>query len=345
MVRLLTVEGLELCSTDSDYQPPSSDHYLQVTGDIGSMRRIDGTSSFSIECYNDTIWFSPACRNDTSKCVPIMVQYTRQQAMQLAVFHNVPFALVQVKTDYYKSYYSAALRGRFLFGWYTPDDALIDNEGKMPVMLTWPRHNDLEYQRNIFRTGLSSFYPAQYTWPALPTVGNSADLIYFLKNFDLYDPDVTALMIRSRILKDQGLDEFTVARRAACEWVRANPARWGLWVPAVCAPGQYPSPTRVCTLCPAGAFCAGSGDPAPCPAGAYCPAGASAPTLCPLGTEQPATSAASAEACTPCRAGYTKTEAALVSCLAWPCSLSLLSLSLSPSLSLSLSLILSFFLF
>lgn len=315
MVNLLTPEGLELCSTDSDFQPPSSDHYLQVTGDMGSMRRINGTSSYSIECYNDTIWFSPACRHNTTLCVPIMVQYTRQQAMQLAVFHNVPFALVQVKatSKYLDRYYKAALEGRFLFGWYTPDDALIDKSGNMPVMLNWPRHNDLDYQQNIFRTGLSSFYPVQYCWPALPTVGNGADLMYFLKSFDLYDQDVTALMIRSRTLKDQGVDEFAVARRAACEWVQANAARWRLWVPLVCAPGQYPSPTGACEPCPAGAFCSGDGAPAPCPAGAYCPGGSSAPTLCPLGTEQPGVAAAAASACTACRAGYTKTEMALVS--------------------------------
>ena len=187
MVRLLTVAGLQNCSTDSGFNPPSSNTYLEVTGDIDSMRRIPGTSDYVIECVDDVIWFSPACRHNTSLCVPLMVQYTRQQAMQLAVFHNVPLAIVQVQTDYLDAYYSAALSGRFLFGWYFPDDALINEQGDMPVMLNWPRYNALQYAEGIFSTGLDSAYPIQYCWPALPAAGNANDLMYFLRNYDLYD--------------------------------------------------------------------------------------------------------------------------------------------------------------
>jgi hypothetical protein len=97
MVKLLTPDALDKCSTDSDFSPPMSDHFLTITGILGSAQQINRTSSHHILCTQDQIWFSLACCHNTTLCVLIMVQYgRRQQAMQLDVFHNLSLAVVQV---------------------------------------------------------------------------------------------------------------------------------------------------------------------------------------------------------------------------------------------------------
>jgi hypothetical protein len=102
-----------------------TDAYTEFTNDTG------------IQCsHNDTIWFSPACRDDTSECVPLIIQYSFSFAMQVAYFLRMPLAVVMVtpgREGTYSEYYSAIRGGRFLFGWYQPDDTLKDVHDKQPA--------------------------------------------------------------------------------------------------------------------------------------------------------------------------------------------------------------------
>jgi hypothetical protein len=92
-------------------------HYTLVTGDAG------------VACHhNDSVWFSPACRANTSECVPLMLRHNFEAAMQLAFFLHLPFAVVLVAAgpsanDPYAEYYAAAAAGRFLFHMWVPDDS------------------------------------------------------------------------------------------------------------------------------------------------------------------------------------------------------------------------------
>jgi hypothetical protein len=105
--------------------PRNTDDYKKFTNDTG------------IQCSrNDTVWFSPACRDNTSECLPVIIQYHFSFAMQVAYFLRMPLAIVMVapgRGGAYSEYYSAIRRGRFLFGWYQPDDMLKDVHGKQPV--------------------------------------------------------------------------------------------------------------------------------------------------------------------------------------------------------------------
>ena len=78
---------------------------------------------------NDTVWFSPACIANTSLRVPLMIQYSMQFAMQLAFFLEMPLAVVMVRQGSdgdYADYFRAIRSGRFLFGYYSPNDVLVD---------------------------------------------------------------------------------------------------------------------------------------------------------------------------------------------------------------------------
>ena len=77
---------------------------------------IQYTNNTDIACYeNDTIWFSPSCLHNSSLCVPLMIQYSEQFAMQLSFFLNMPFAVVMVSpgvNNDYAEYFHAIRTGR-----------------------------------------------------------------------------------------------------------------------------------------------------------------------------------------------------------------------------------------
>ena len=118
--------------------------YTRVTGDS------------EVDCLNNTAWLAPGCRRQPASCVPLLLQYNFQQAMQLAHFLNFPLAIVMVgpgAAGRYLEYYRAIREGRFLFGWYQPDDSLVDSAGRLPVPLTLPQYDSKEQDEGIFRTG------------------------------------------------------------------------------------------------------------------------------------------------------------------------------------------------
>ena len=163
MLELLPSEVIIRCSEMTD---PESENYANTT------QYTLVTNDAEIMCYNDQVWFSPSCRDNTTKCVPIMVQYFFDGLMQLSYFLNLPLAIVMVaKGDGdYDEYYHAARVGRLLFGHYLPDDHLVDRFGRLPVLLNLPRANIAEQERGIYRTGDADQNLENYVWRKLPEI-------------------------------------------------------------------------------------------------------------------------------------------------------------------------------
>jgi hypothetical protein len=145
ILELLPAEHISPCSENTpgsylDLFP----YYLRYTNDTNP------------SCsYNDTVWFSPACRANTTECVPVLLQYNFGATMQRAVFHRLPLAIVGARLGgaHTDAYYAAIRAGRFVFGWYQPDDSLVDSGGNLPVALGFPPNNPLEWSQNNYRTG------------------------------------------------------------------------------------------------------------------------------------------------------------------------------------------------
>ena len=157
------------CSEMSEDGVPFLSHYIHVTNDTQ-----DGCG------YNDTLWFSPSCRANRTKCVPIMVQYSFEMIMQLAYFLNLPLAILKAgpgNDGAYADYYHAARSGRFLFGYWQPDDTLVDSRGRLPVQLILPLANDLEQQEGVYRTGDAQQTLRNYAWRDLEQVAARAAVL------------------------------------------------------------------------------------------------------------------------------------------------------------------------
>ena len=266
-------------------------HYTQITGDT------------DVSCFNDSIWFSPSCRGNTTKCVPLLVQYNLENAMQLAWWHSLPLAVLMVDSGPsgdYADYHRAIRRGRFLFSHMAPIDNLLDAQGRPPALLSLPRTNLQEHVDGIFRTGIADLKPRNYAWRGLaaadPRVAHFAAAAVFADN------DIRDMVARSGALQAAGADPLDAAMSAACEWVRVSPGRWRGWIPADCPPGSLASESlTACSPCPSGSYCGGGLEPArPCPSGSFCPGGAAAPTACPAGTTTVQEGSAAAGNCSLC---------------------------------------------
>jgi hypothetical protein len=91
--------------------------YTRLTGDAEV-----SCMSESISGYEDGVWFSKSCRENKERCIPLVIQYTMDFAMQISYFLNMPLAVIRIasgKDNNYAEYYSAIQKTDCIFGWYS----------------------------------------------------------------------------------------------------------------------------------------------------------------------------------------------------------------------------------
>jgi hypothetical protein len=279
---------------------------INATQTLQRYSQLTNDTNFSC-AMNDSIWFSPACRHNTSECVPLILQYYLDFAMQRAHFLNMPLAIIMVEAGaaYDQGPFKDAVHlGAFLFHTFLPNDNLFDAEGDLPILLNLPRRNDHDQAAGIFVTGREGLKARNYGWRGLKAAGPYVH--FFASSYNLADHDVAGFMRQVRELKLAGLDPDAAAWEVACGWVRANAEMWQDWVPAICPPGQVSDASLTeCLPCPTGSSCpGGTEDPSPCPPAFYCPPNASRLEPCPQGRVAPGAGlAAGPEGCSECVAG------------------------------------------
>ncbi|EKX41334.1 hypothetical protein GUITHDRAFT_112545 [Guillardia theta CCMP2712] len=270
-----------------DYIERCSD---QDTGTYNNFRDtanyITQTGNTQVDCVDDKVWLSPACRllGNVSRCIPMVTQYEVHVHMQLAFFLNFSIAIVKMRDgspEFDQKYYEVVRGGNYFFGWYTPDDNLRGLGSKVPVMLRLPDTNQLEHNMRIYKTGLAHVNPRSYCWKKLQTVDRHVSFLATRMNF--FDQEMNDLMDASGKTRGSGLSVYEAMWNVACSWVLANPDRWKAWIPAICPAGQAADVTLgKCEQCSPGFFCEGGTNPAfPCPKNCFCPAGSSMPLPCP----------------------------------------------------------------
>ena len=112
MTEVMAPEAVITCSDAFT----STDEYVGLLGHNATWQMLEFirvTNYSDISCSeNDTIWFSPACKHNTSECVPLLVMYFLDLAMQRAIFLNLPLAIMLVGPGAFGDYreYLAAIR-------------------------------------------------------------------------------------------------------------------------------------------------------------------------------------------------------------------------------------------
>jgi hypothetical protein len=139
--------------------------YTSLTGDTEV-----SCMSGSISGYEDGVWFSKSCRQNTDECIPLVIQYSMDMAMQISYFLDMPLAVMLIasgKDKNYAEYFNVIQEKSCIFGWWTPDDNLL-RQGRLPVVVQMPRTNKLEHYQGIYKTGLEDLSARNYAWRYLP---------------------------------------------------------------------------------------------------------------------------------------------------------------------------------
>ena len=95
----------------------SLEKYTKLTGDAGV-----SCMSGSISGYEDGVWFSKSCRENKDRCIPLVIQYSMDFAMQISYFLDMPLAVMMIasgKDNNYAEYYSVIQQTDCMFGWYS----------------------------------------------------------------------------------------------------------------------------------------------------------------------------------------------------------------------------------
>ena len=187
---------------------------------------------------DDAVWFSPACRQNTTECVPVLLQGRLDRVALLAEHLSLPLAAVVVSqgSSRYAEYFAAVRAGRFLFAYRSPDDTLTDEAGRAPVPVRLPQAGELPDALQEVQGQMEGVMLRTYAWQGLAAADRR--VAWFAAAVGVSAAGMARMMHQTAGLRREGGPDAAVWR-AACDWVRANERRWRAWIPAACAAGTF----------------------------------------------------------------------------------------------------------
>lgn len=278
-------------SSGSDFNNPQRmGLYRTHSGDYDGMDQQG--SDYVARCFDNYWWAGPACRADTTKCLPIITGgngWRLQAIMQWVTAYGFPAAVGISKS--WGDFVSHGRTKRLLFYWWVPDSTFIEMQ---PSNLVFPRHSQSEWEQGDKKTGAKGTYLANMVSRNLASKAPEVEEFVSAMNFELAE-------IQDLLLKLQGSDKFNVT----CGWIHEKQQKWERWIPKEtnCHEGFG-------LISASGAFVETRAEAVGC---GLCPAGRSSQEVldnegktyrceeCPPGYSQPNTFSTT---CEPCPAGY-----------------------------------------
>eukprot|EP00434_Breviolum_minutum_P002792 symbB.v1.2.002453.t1/scaffold99.1/size346285/9 len=283
-------------------------------------------NKYSAKCPDDYIWKAPACRSDSAKCILWVTGgdgWDVVAVMQRSVIFNMPIACGVASG--YGNYLAIPKQHKTLLFWWTPDNSFLDVN---PSILQMPPHSAFGYSQGDQTSATVGTELAKMVSSDLRFL--SPDIAKFLESVKFELSEVNDLMRAFQA-------ENATRLGTACDWLKANEARWKDWIPdpTLCLRGfglydevnaVYPSSrleATTCRACPPGTYSKIFTDGSVttylcevCGAGTQQPAaGAAECEVCPLGTSK---AEQTTDDCTPCAPGSYQDEQGQISCKACP---------------------------
>ncbi|CAE7337327.1 RPS6 [Symbiodinium natans] len=264
---------LKTCATSAEVGYPGiAALYLAKTGDAGGVQDVNGATLLS--CYMDRWWLAPACRHNTSKCVPVIMPFTAwgmPEMMQQAFWHNMPLALATAVDGDYVSL-NRDLQS-LLYTWIPDTTFFLDK----PSQVIFPDHRPSEYANSIYKTMKTNTVLSKWAAAGFREAADKAFAV--ARNLQMTFEEVMDLL--SRHVESPNPNTW----QTACEWLKDNEPLWKAWIPneTECSAGKG-------LVDDAGNFVQSRGLAVNC-------------QFCPVGTYSAESEAQATRVCIPCEPG------------------------------------------
>ncbi|CAE7255288.1 unnamed protein product [Symbiodinium sp. CCMP2456] len=241
----LPADEIVLCNdtgsmfTDTAYMNP----YAQWTGDMEGLIEVPG--GYHAYCQGDgRFWFSPACRQNTTACIPILSPYWGWMVdayMAWATAYGIPAAIgISWDHDIHLNHY---MNFRILTYAFRPNGGLANNQ---PDPIRFPPHSESEWAQGNKRTDSVGSYIGKLVSRSLRSQAFKVHEMMRHMRLDMQELQHTLEEAqRTRAENAYGYQNYgygatdVLLNSYACQWAQANRHRWNQWIPkeTTCFPG------------------------------------------------------------------------------------------------------------
>eukprot|EP00913_Durusdinium_trenchii_P031415 g29410.t1 len=119
--------------------------YLEITGDHEGVSQ--GTGGITGRCFDQYFWYAPACRRNSSSCIPCFTGGTgwgSLEMLQKATFLGIPLAWITAKD--WNAYSALPKDYDSIFYWWTPDPTFLSLNAEQ---IMFPAHNGFMRNYNV----------------------------------------------------------------------------------------------------------------------------------------------------------------------------------------------------
>ena len=175
---------------------------------------------YSGRCDDGFWWAAPACRSDTTKCIPFISGgsgWGVEDSMQKFTHHNMPVA-VGVAISWAK-YTTLPLSGDMSFYWWAPDPTFLELS---PLWVIFPQRDPKKHRAGNYATGTPQIQISSIV---------SSDLILLAPSIYRFADNLELSMAE---MDDMLLDQKTSGdswENVTCRWLKANRQIWQKWIP------------------------------------------------------------------------------------------------------------------
>eukprot|EP00435_Cladocopium_sp_Y103_P026252 s1980_g6.t1 len=217
------------CNESKWVDPSFINPYVQWTGDLQGVEASDG--GYHAFCPNGRFWIAPACRGNTSECIPIISTgygWGVHFIMQWSAVYGLPVAVGIAKS--WAQYVAIVKSMNVLFYWWLPDATFAALE---PKLLMLPEHDPSQWSLGNQRTATAGGYIGKFVSQGLQR--KSPVVFGLLESFRM----ASLSAMQEMLLKLAKGEEM---RQVACEWLLSNRQIWETWIPrnrkTSCPPGR-----------------------------------------------------------------------------------------------------------
>ncbi|CAE7677752.1 unnamed protein product, partial [Symbiodinium sp. CCMP2456] len=226
--------------------------YARWSGDLAGLVEVGG--GYRAYCPDGRFWIAPACRHNTSECIPIISSqwgWMVDAFMAWSTAYGLPTAIAIARDI--PEWVASFQNFRILAYWYRPDASLAPWS---PRPIKFPRHRASEWAEGNKRTEGLGTYIGKLVSRGLSSQASKVHKLIQKMQMEL--EEMEALLLEA---------ESDGIQKVACEWAKANQQRWQQWLPieTSCMPGfgladaqgslvTSRSLASSCKVCPAGTF-------------------------------------------------------------------------------------------